>query len=105
MTILRPGKTPEEREVDLPPKPGYVALKALLTPLLDGGEIEHVYVSWVGKTSDMFVDDMGHRKGLPRNNIATDIYRYYALRRPGTNPDFLPFIVGPAILFNRRVWF
>lgn len=78
---------------------------------------------------DMFVDDSGapmllewqdvactkaaltrKGKGLPRNEAATAIYRRAtilgrtAIKYDG-DPETLPAIYGPAVLFDRRVWF
>ena len=51
----------------------------------------------------------GHRISvvLPaRNEAATAIYRNNVLSQvPGKEPETLPCIVGPAVLFSRRVWF
>jgi hypothetical protein len=48
---------------------------------------------------------MGHPKGLPRNENATVIYRRNALLRQGVkDPETLPWIAGPAVLFERIVW-
>jgi hypothetical protein len=55
---------------------------------------------------DMFVDEDSHGRERPRNEAATTIYRANALRQfPGTDPESLPWIAGPAVLFDRRVWF
>jgi hypothetical protein len=106
MTVYRPGQIDERVEVDLPERPGLFALRAALEPYLDGGEAEHVYVLAHGRAADMFVDEFGHDKRLPRNETATRLYRASWLsRNPGAAPETLPFIVGPAVLFNRKVWF
>lgn len=116
LLIMRPEQPHESAEHDLPREPGYHKLKEILTPLLDGAPLEHVSVlaDFNGgldfKPADMFVvDEMGHvRAGgpLPRNEAATLIYRRASLlQRPGTDPESLPHIVGPAVLFSRRVWF
>lgn len=105
-TILRPEQDAERIDADLPVEPGYDALKALIRPLLAGGDFEHVTVLHDGKRADMFVDGDGIEKGLPRNAIATKVYRNNALMRsPGTPPESLPAIYGTAVLFDRRVWF
>lgn len=110
-TIMRPERPHEGGDVDWPRAPGYDRLKALLTPLLDGN-LEHVSVlaDFAGgddyQRADMFVDAEGQLKRLPRNEAATMIYRRATLlRASGTDPDSLPCIVGPAILFERQVWF
>lgn len=105
-TIYRPGAEPEEREVDLAEIPGYRDLRVLIKPLLDGAGLEHVAVLHDGERRDMFVDEFGAIRRLPRNEAATAIYRNATLtREPGTDPETIPAIYGPAILFARRVWF
>jgi len=59
---------------------------------------------------DMFVDENGLMKQLPRNEVATTEYRRACLAGktvvpPPSDPELLNFIVGPAVLFERRVWF
>lgn len=52
----------------------------------------------------MFVDEMGALKRLPRNDAATKIYRNSFLsKRPDDDPEKLPLIAGPAVVFLRRV--
>jgi hypothetical protein len=103
--IMRPGTDSEVIIVDLPEQPGYHELRNLLTPLLDGGDLEHVSVLHGTQRADMFVDDEGVRKQLPRNDTATRIYRNnWLTEHPGTDPESLPAIHGPAILFSRIVW-
>jgi GNAT superfamily N-acetyltransferase len=104
--IYLPGKAePERRDVDWPHDPGYDRIRDLIRPLLDGGKLEHVTVLHNGKPADMFVDEDFQDKGLPRNDAATAIYRAYSLKcQPGTDPETLPAIAGPAIIFERRVW-
>lgn len=103
-------------ELELVEAPGYQVLRALIEPRLGGGcWMEHVSV-WdnfgEGKMRhlDMFVDETGHLKGLPHNAKATAIYRAANLAGksaapPVSNPELLNNIVGPVVLFNRRVWF
>lgn len=106
MTIMRPGKPGETQLVDLAPEPGYRALSAILRPLLDGAELEHVTVLHDGEPADMFVDECGSIKRLPRNEAATAIYRNnWLTQHPKAAPESLPAIYGPAVLFSRRVWF
>lgn len=68
ITIMRPSQETEMRKVDLPV--GYDQINALVRPLV-GGEIEHVAVLYNNKRQDMFVDENGQYKDLPRNEIAT----------------------------------
>lgn len=92
--------------IEWPHEPGFDAINKLVQPLIGGGNIEHVAVLHDGQRRDMFVDDEGHVKGLPRNDRATSIYRTNTMtREPGCDPEALPHIAGPAVLFTRRVWF
>jgi len=123
--LILPGdKPPVESENDLSDEPGYLVLKAIINPLLsahnergrNGRKLEHVKV-WADydldgeafAAMDMFVDDNGMSIGLSRNERATTIYRRATLMGltgvDFNHPEDLPFIVGPAILFSRRVWF
>jgi hypothetical protein len=116
--IMLPGQPAETREVELPgdgeatPKDCYAALKAIIEPIT-GYPLEHVTVlaDFAGgknfRRSDMFVNELGHvvKPPLPRNEEATAIYRRNALLHQGyTDPEELPVIVGPAILFEHIVW-
>lgn len=106
LTILQPDGKTEERTADLPAHPGVDMLRSLLTPLFDGVVMEHVSVIHDGCRADMFVDGDAIDRGLPRNEAATAIYRYYSLSRtPARDAESLPAIYGTAILFHRRVWF
>ena len=86
--------------------PTFHELRDLIEPMLDGGDMEHVTVFWQGHYTDMFVDEVGHRKGLDRNERATDIYRANVLthERHPPQPEDMPWIAGPAVLFDKRVW-
>jgi hypothetical protein len=59
-------------------RPGYNSLvEKIETPFFPRANFEHVYVnSYLTKdgVADMFVDDVGRLKDLPRNPIATAIY-------------------------------
>ena len=103
--VLPVGKTGESRQVEWPAEPGYDAIKAVINPIL-GAELEHVTVLHNGEAADMFVDEMGALKQLPRNEAVTAIYRANRLdKHPTTKPETLPAIYGTAILFARRIWF
>ena len=109
--ILRPGLPAEDRAVALDRMPDFKALNRIIKPILQG-DLERVAVlaDFCGGSNfqplDMFVDDCGALKGLPRNDEATTIYRRAAmLRMPMRDPEQLPAIYGTAILFSRRVWF
>jgi hypothetical protein len=106
VTIMRPDTDAEVREIDLPADPGFYKLDALLLPLLNGCDLEHVAVLHNGERADMFVDETGSLKGLPRNEAATAVYRNnWLTQHPKKSPEALPAIYGPAILFSKRVWF
>ena len=97
---------PREQSVDWPRDPGSDRIKALVQPLLKGGNPDHVTVLHNGERGDMFVDDKGQEKQLARNIKATRIYRAATLARaPQTDPESLPWIWGIAILFDRVVWY
>lgn len=115
--IMRPDdQSNETREYDLPRAPGYEALRKIIAPILERGALEHVSV-WADfgggtkyKALDMFVDDCGLLKNLPRNEAATVIYRRAnqvgkSNQPKADDPEDLSFICGTAILFSRRVWF
>jgi hypothetical protein len=92
--------------VEWPRDPGYRAIQTLIEPILAGGNLEHVAVLHEGQRRDMFVDEDGHSKRLPRNEAATRIYRTnWLTQHPGVDPEELPCIVGPAVLFDRIVWY
>ena len=96
----------ETGSVEWPDKPGFSTINKLVQPLIGGGHIEHVTVLHGGERRDMFVDEEGHVKGMDRNDRATSIYRTNWLKKhPGCDPETLPSIAGPAVLFTRRVWF
>jgi hypothetical protein len=109
--IMTPGKPHERTSVDLPNEPNYKQLEAVIRPLLDGADLEHVNVlaDFNGgsdyRPADMFVDEIGLIKRLPRNEAATRIYRRATLlNNPAIEPERLSFIAGVAILFERKVW-
>lgn len=102
LTIMRPGAQDETREVDAT---DYRALRPLLVELLEGGDPEHVSVLHHGQRADMFVDGDGAGV-LPRNEVATTVYRNnWLTQHPGTAPETLPAVYGLAVLTSRRVWF
>lgn len=105
--VIAPGDgAVKEVTIDWPSEPGFDVINKLVKPLIGGGNIEHVSVLHDGKRRDMFVDDEGQLKGLPRNDRATAIYRTnWLTRNPGTDPESMPCIAGTAVLFTRRVWF
>ena len=106
ITIMRPAEAPRIDSVDIPEQPHYRLLRELIVPHLNGGDLEHVTVLHDGQRADMFVDEMSAVKGLSRNEAATEIYRNnWLTQHPDEEPESLPAIYGPAVLFSRRVWF
>ena len=94
-------------ETILPAAPGLDKLRAVLAPFFDE-PFEHVAVLFEGERRDMFVGETSTVNGRHIRNIrGTAIYRANALAQyPGTDPETLPAISGPVVLFpGRRVWF
>jgi hypothetical protein len=92
---------------DETPQKALAGVKAIVLDVIGRDSVmEHVRVWYDGKYRDMFVDELGHEKGLPRNENATGIYRANELvhAKPPPKPEALPFIVGPAVLFAKSVW-
>lgn len=105
-TVIRPDGTEQTHQIKLPAAPTLQTLRSLIVPHLDGGDLEQVSVLHNGKGTDMFVDEEGLLKRLPRNDKATAIYRaHYLNQHPGIDPEQLGFIAGTAVIFDRRVWF
>jgi hypothetical protein len=105
-TLLLPSGEKVQQIIEWPAKPGFKMIEALVAPFLDGAHLEHVSVLFQGERCSMFVDEAGQRKGLERNEEATKVYRTFLLGRyPKMPPENLSFIVGPAVLFHRNVWF
>lgn len=100
-TIYEPDGTNSEHEVDLPARPGYDRLKAVLSPLFPGTHFEHVTIL---RGPDMFVDEIGAIRGLPVNEAATKLYQEAAIRR-GFDARDLSKIYGRAVVFHQRVWY
>lgn len=104
--VIYPDGAQIPGKVDWPGDPGYDLIARLIRPILDGGNLEHVSVLHEGRRHDLFVDEDGHSKRLARNDEATAIYRCnWLTQHPECDPESLPCIVGPAILFSRLVWF
>jgi len=98
-------------EVDWPQEPGYDRIKSLVEPLINDEPLEHVSVLYNDRRADMFVSGVGamaygKRGPLPRNDEATHIYRAASMRRdPTQDPEDMPAIYGPAVIFDRIVWY
>jgi hypothetical protein len=109
-TIFSPGSRDGERcEVDWPQEPSYKTIAALIEPLIDGADLEHVTVLHDGERHDMFVDEQGAQNWkagypLPVNDRATEIYRCnWLTQHPEVDPASLPSVHGTAVLFHRIV--
>lgn len=108
---------PSIGELDWPERPDFGAMKSPITKLLNSGaepadfNFEHVAVLYHGERRDMFVDELGrYKNNLDINLAATFIYLTNTVlhQKRGTFFQALEtgsFIVGPALLFERRVWF
>lgn len=102
MTVYRTDGSEEVVETDLPPRPNLHQLKEVMAPYFQNAYTEHVNVL----VGDMFVDEDGFTKNLPRNEKATAIYRNnWLTQHPNTDPEMMAFIVGPAVVFSDRVWY
>jgi hypothetical protein len=106
----------EVKTVEWPREPGLDRQNEVKSLVFGKDWTEHVSV-WEDfdggkafKALDMFVDENGLLKGLPRNELATLSYRRACMMGKTVvpaprDPEQLNFIIGPAILFDRRVWF
>jgi hypothetical protein len=104
-TIYYPDDTTQVGEIDWPQSPTLDQIKALLQPVI-GDHVEHVRVLDPAEDDyrDMFVDELGHDHGKPRNNRATEIYRHNWLSHEGGEPEDLSWIAGTAVVFDRIIW-
>jgi hypothetical protein len=96
-----------DHEILMDEKPSYDDLRSLVEPHLGGARLMHVRVlcPLLGAWTDMFVDEMGALRRLPRNDDATRIYRNgFLSKRPDDDPEKLPYIAGTAVVFLRQVW-
>lgn len=112
VTVYRVDQEPEEMEFNLAPEPHYHHLKSVIEPALGGGGnpgvlfFERVRVFIDGKYTDMFVIENSAQGEYPLNQAATDIYRNNALTHdPSVKAEDMPAVYGPAVLFDRPVWF
>jgi hypothetical protein len=103
--VLYPDGTETHGTVEMSDPPTYDELRKVVEPHL-AADLEHVYV-WndrsPGDRADMFVDEMGVLKNLPRNEEATRLYREASVRT-GEDAESLPHIAGVAVLFAEKVW-
>jgi len=109
--VLETGGAKRSLFVDWPAQPSHEQFLALIGPILNNEPIERVRLHQSGHPFDMFVSKIGHvrlrtRPPLGRNEEATKLYRAGALaRNPGMDPEMLSWIAGPAVVFDRQVWF
>ena len=105
--VFIPGEmTTRLIDYPVPVRPEFEWFKTFLEPYFKNAHFEHVNVLFDGRHTDMFVDEIGLLRGLPINPQATEIYRADAIARyPKINPNSLPIIVGPAVVFAKKVWF
>lgn len=108
---IRTDGSTTEGECELDEEPKYDAINAVVRPLIatlvtKRDDIEHVTVLHEGERRDLFVDDAGERKNLPRNEEATTIYRHnWITQHPKVDPETMPYIYGDAVFFpHRRIW-
>jgi hypothetical protein len=96
-----------DHEILMEKKPVYDELLRLIEPHVGGASLMHVRVLCpdLNAWTDMFIDDMGALKKLPRNDAATKIYRNSFLsKHPDDDPEKFPYIAGPAVVFLRPIW-
>lgn len=105
--IILPEMVGERCEiaVEMKLRPSLDELRRIVEPYLDGQRMEHVAVLWQGQRCSMFVGDHSASSRI-RNVEATAVYRNnWLTQHPETDPEELPAVSGPAVLFNRNVWF
>ena len=106
MTVYHTDGREEVVETDLPPRPNLHQLKEVMAPYFPNAYTEHVKVLVGDSYTDMFVDEDGMTKKLPRNEKATAIYRNnWRHIYPQTRAEALAYIVGPAVVFSQRIWY
>lgn len=104
LTIMHPDGRIYETAHKLEAEPTLTALRTAMFGIIRNPE--RVSVLEAGERRDMFVEENGHAEGLERNEAATRIYRANAMASGQyPDPEALPCVVGPAVLFARRVWF
>jgi hypothetical protein len=102
--VLKPDGREQEHVTTLAQNPSADEIRKVVRRYMDGAP-EHVSILRHDRRADMFVDEDSHLKRLPRNEGATALFRAVALNLdPGRDPETLPFIAGPAVLFDDVVW-
>lgn len=106
-TIFRANGERETHSVELPQDPGLERLEAIVLPVLGANNwMERVGLTYDGQPVDMFVDEHGLLTDQPLNLAATMIYQaHIAGYAVPVVRSALPYIVGDAVLFHRRVWY
>ena len=121
MHIILPGKEIKIVDVEFSSvTPSFDEIKKILDPYFNDW-FEHVSVLFdktftdhsKGVLADMFVDESGLLKNLAYNLRASEIYAAMTFKRenvPLTRDNFLLNarnfqIVGPAIVFENKIWF
>jgi hypothetical protein len=93
--------------IDLKEFPTLSELRRIVEPYLHGATMQYVQVldpETSRDSLDMFVGESAILKRLPVNAEATKLYRAaHMMFHPDDNPDELPAIRGPAVVFARRV--
>jgi hypothetical protein len=95
-----------DHEVLMERNPIHEELFDLVEPHLGGASPMHIRVlcPYTNVWTDMFIDNMAALKRLPRNEEATKIFRNgYLAKRPNDDPEKLPYIAGPAVVFLRPI--
>lgn len=105
MMLLLPGRPAKTLPNPMSDAPRWLEIKALVRRHLGDCTIEHITVLHEKQRRDMFCDEDFQAKELPFNELATSIYRAWTMsQRPGQDPNKLPAVCGPALLFGRIVW-
>lgn len=104
-SLLTPAGLLSEHEAVLEEHPSHAAVREIVEPHLQG-RMERVRVrDPILGDADMFVDEMAHLKQLPRNEMATKLYRErYLAEQPDADPRRLPHIAGNAVVFHRPIF-
>ena len=103
-TVFHPDGSELKGALDWPEFPSRELVSEFVETILPASALElmPLEIHHDHMISDMFVKADYHQ---PRNESATTVYRQnYIVHNPGTNPESLPFIAGPAVLFYRKVW-
>ena len=98
-------RRPHRPFVHWPARPSWNQIRSLVLPLLEYEPMAHLPVLYGNTRGDLFFGEDAEKQGLFRNGVATSIFRAALLRRDlGRDPETLPVIYGPAVVFHRQVW-